>query len=118
IGLHFSASVIYSSLGNCGYVECGSPAAAFLFSSPSPPSSGSPPKWILRGTEFGPLAPCASTAATPLKSTLPDDPANVDSKRLTILLSPLDATLTGNRGWGHSLNSANPTCSQLRRNIP
>jgi hypothetical protein len=38
----------------------------------------------------------------PLAATLMKRPASVANKRLTVKLTPLDATLTKNRGWGPS----------------
>jgi len=48
-------------------------------------------------------------ALTPLAATLMDLPASVANKRLTTWLTPLDATLTENRGV-HGLSSHPPTC--------
>src|SRR5882724_10692389 len=41
-----------------------------------------------------------STPGSPLAATLMDFSAGVANKRLAALLSPLDSTLTKNRGWG------------------
>src|SRR5713226_3234341 len=45
--------------------------------------------------------PLPTIALSPLAATLMDPPASVANKRLTAQLSPLDATLTKNRGWGY-----------------
>src|SRR6266852_2860245 len=44
-----------------------------------------------------------SAPVSPLAATLMDLPASVANKRLTAWLTPLDATLTKNRGWGRVL---------------
>jgi hypothetical protein len=47
---------------------------------------------------------------SPLAATLTDLPASVANKRLTVILTPLNATLTKNRGEGCSQHSDLPTC--------
>src|SRR5712692_6631496 len=50
--------------------------------------------------------PChtsGNSPVSPLAATLMDLPASVGNKRLTAGLTPLDATLTKNRGWGRVL---------------
>src|SRR6266851_3940051 len=49
-----------------------------------------------------PSASLPIIALSPLAATLMDLPASVANKRLTVGLTPLDATLTKNRGWGQS----------------
>src|SRR6266478_8741111 len=46
---------------------------------------------------------------SPLAATLMDPPASVAYKRLTAELTPLDATLTKNRGWGVLWLTRHPT---------
>ena len=51
------------------------------------------------------LAPSFEGNAVPvtlLDATLIDHPVSVANKQLTQSLTPLDATLTKNRGWGHA----------------
>jgi len=59
------------------------------------------------------------TPVSPLAATLMDFPASVANKRLTAELSPLDATLTKNRGAGGvSVNQLPPVPAFRRSNIP
>jgi len=59
----------------------------------TPPESSHPAQLLSRQQ---------SAPVNPLAATLMDLPASVANKRLTAGLSPLDATLTKNRGGGHS----------------
>ncbi len=56
-----------------------------------------------------------STAVNPLAATLMDFPASVANKRLTSGLSPLDATLTKNRGWGSVIVNQLPLFPTFKR---
>ncbi len=55
-----------------------------------------------------------STAENPLAATLMDFPASVANKRLTSGLSPLDATLTKNRGVGSVIVNQPPLFSNVQ----
>ncbi len=54
-----------------------------------------------------------STPLNPLAATLMDPPASVANKRLTADLSPLDATLTKNRGVGGVMVNQLPLSSNI-----
>src|SRR6266404_4440054 len=76
----------------------------------TPPKSSHPSQLLYRQQ---------SAPISPLAATLMNLPASVANKRLTVGLSPLDATLTKNRGWGprlstfRSVNSVFPVTSAL-----
>src|SRR5712692_5405944 len=78
----------------------------FVTSTLLTPSESSHPKPLLTRQHFAPISPLAAT--------LMDLPASVANKRLTAQLSPLDATLTKNRGvWGVLLLTRN--CASVGR---
>ncbi len=52
---------------------------------------------------------------TPFRINTYKQPASVDSKPLTASLSPLDATLTKNGGWGSGGEVNSPPQGQIRR---
>ena len=66
------------------------------------PSKSSVPIQLLSGRQSALLHP-EPRRVTPLAATLTQPPLSVANKRLTQSLSPLAATLTKNRGWGHRL---------------
>ena len=80
---------------------------SFCFSQPSNLSTCKDANNVQAPSEFphpNPLLSRQQTApANPLAATPTDHPASVANKRLTKNVTPLDATLTKNKGWGVSI---------------